>query len=117
MINEELLDEFLDKKCPLAGKFDTHGLLKTQLSMFYEFLDEKGMVANKLSIHNISQWVAVSERLPEVSQEVLCWCKDYSNIPFIAYYDGCNWRDTEFESDLNIVEGTTHWIEFKPPTG
>lgn len=42
-MKEKLIIEFLKRRLPLTGKMDT-GLLKTQLAIFYEFLEEQGAI-------------------------------------------------------------------------
>lgn len=45
-MKDKLLTEFLETRLPIAGNFD-NGLLKTQLAIFYEFLEEKGVVMQR----------------------------------------------------------------------
>lgn len=50
MIQEEILDKFIQTKCALANAMDDHGLLKTQLSMFYEFLEDEKVVVSEVDL-------------------------------------------------------------------
>ena len=55
-----------------------------------------------------SKWISVKDRLPETT--IRCIVSKH-NVPFLAYFDGEKWRET---NKLMVVDGVTHWMPMPP---
>ena len=63
-------------------------------------------------------WIE-SETKPKINKVVLCYSEKYSGeIPFLGYWDGLSWRDSDYSDDNHfsvVGEGVTHWFEYEKP--
>lgn len=56
------------------------------------------------------RWIPVTERLPDVGKEVLCFCR--ANICFVLGWDGNHWHEG---ADRYYMSGfVTHWMPLPP---
>ena len=64
-----------------------------------------------------SDWIAVTERLPKLHEEVLVCNKDYglSELGFamVAVWDGTNWIETW--NKIDAIHCITHWMPLPEP--
>ena len=75
---------------------------------------ERYFLADCLIAHGVTvqEWISVKDRLPETT--IRCIVSKY-NVPFLAYWDGEKWRET---NKLIVVDGVTHWMPMPiPPKG
>lgn len=60
------------------------------------------------------KWISVEERLPHVSDEVLCYIKEYDSID-IYYYTGTDEWDNDRYCGSTKYIGVTHWMPLPEP--
>lgn len=57
------------------------------------------------------RWIPVTERLPDVGKDVLCFCR--ANICFVLGWDGNHWHEG---ADRYYMSGfVTHWMPLPEP--
>lgn len=66
------------------------------------------------TVHEIEdkrKWIPVTERLPDVGKDVLCFCR--ANIYFVLGWDGNHWHDG---ADRYYMSGfVSHWMPLPQP--
>jgi len=85
-------------------------------------MEEKKQQKPALDLSNVTQWVAVSNQLPNFDETVLVYCSIYGR--FLATYEHIgdfegekygNWRD--FKGNLGILP-PVYWMKIpEPPCG
>lgn len=63
-------------------------------------------------INDRPKWIPVAERLPNIGEDVLCFCR--AGIFFVLAWDGIHWHEGSDRYYMNSF--VTHWIPLpKPP--
>lgn len=91
---------------------------KTTYSELYEELTDKGIKTIRELLDNFPKWIPVTERLPELHEEVLVCNGEYglSGLGFaaVAVWDGTDWIETW--DRRTAIHCVTNWMPLpKPP--
>jgi hypothetical protein len=85
--------------------------LKQKVEEIHRLLSENKAQTQQFNTGSVINWVAVSERLPEIPSENYLVVKN--GIVGISLFRG-DW--SKFQCDLNDIQHVTHWAECpKPP--
>ena len=62
-------------------------------------------------VAKMPKWISVTERLPEIGKDVLCFCR--ANIFFVLGWDGNHWH--EGADRYYMSSFVTHWMPLPQP--
>lgn len=78
---------------------------------FWQHEAEETLKKFQVAISNKPRWIPVTERLPDVGKDVLCFCR--ANISLVLGRDGNLWREG---ADRYYMSGfVTHWMPLPEP--
>jgi hypothetical protein len=64
--------------------------------------------------HEKGEWISVEERLPRVSDKVLCYIKEYDSIDIYAYTGTDEWDNDRYCGSTKYI-GITYWMPLPEP--